>query len=164
MAFLKPSCRTFSCGPGATPKPGPGSLSTAVTESACCSCHPSTVPQQGSGDLLCASCPAGTEPRHETCQPCPAGRYATAGSETCQPCGAGHVPNANLSDCVRCPHGTYSDLGQCAACVFPLYLQDDTCILPHFLWFFVPFFSLYQYHMQFMKFKHLFASIILKTI
>ena len=131
LAFLKPSCKTFSCGPGATPKPG--SVSTAVTEAACCSCHPSTVPEPGHrsrGDLLCISCPAGTEP-HETCQPCSAGRYAKAGSETCQSCGPGLVPNANLSECQPCPLGTYSELGRCNACVFPLYLEDNTCILPH---------------------------------
>ena len=123
LAFLKPSCKTFSCGPGATPKPLGSVSTTAVTEAACCSCHPSTVREPGhrsQGDLLCISCPAGTEPRHETCQPCPAGRYAKAGSETCQSCGPGIVPNANLSECQPCPLGTYSELGQCNACVFSI--------------------------------------------
>ena len=159
LAFLKPSCRTFSCGPGATPKPL-GSLSTAaVTEAACCSClDPSTVPEPGHrsrGDLLCVSCPAGTEPRHESCQTCPAGRYAKAGSETCQPCSPGLVPTNNSSECQRCPPGTYSDLSQCAVCVFPLYLEDNTCILPDFVLF---------CFFQTCTFLHLLISRILKPI
>ena len=57
LAFLKPSCTTFSCGPGATPKPL-GSSPVSVSEAACCSCLNPKVPEpgHGSGDLRCVSC------------------------------------------------------------------------------------------------------------
>ena len=132
LAFLKPSCTTFSCGPGATPKPV-GSSPVSVSEAACCSCLHPKVPEPGHrsrGDLLCVSCPEGSEARNETCRRCPAGRYAPAGAETCQACGPGRVANANRSGCQPCPPGTYSDLGRCATCSFPFFLKDNTCTLP----------------------------------
>ena len=131
LAFLKPSCTTFSCGPGATPKPL-GSSPVSVSEAACCSCLDSKVPEPGhrSGDLRCVSCPEGTEARNESCRTCPAGRYAPAGSQTCQACSPGQVPDAHRSGCQTCPPGTYSDLGRCAPCSFPFFLEDNTCVLP----------------------------------
>ena len=132
LAYLKPSCQTFSCRAGTTQRLQGASQASPVTEASCCKCSdPAKVPKSGhTGDLACISCPAGTAPRHEICQACGAGRYARAGDEKCQLCAAGQVPNANRSKCERCPPGEYSESGACKVCNFPFLLQDDTCTSP----------------------------------
>ncbi|CEM29624.1 unnamed protein product [Vitrella brassicaformis CCMP3155] len=113
---------------------------------------PEMIGNLSSNDLVCISCPPGTEGRdglsclpcaeglfslgsgQVVCSPCPVGRYrnsSTSAAEECVSCPPGTAaPKVGLAECQPCPPGRYrpadvADASQCLRCGEGYY-QNET--------------------------------------
>ena len=138
VAFLKSSCKYFSCPSWATLLPSSSwQIGGDVTAASCCSCGPARIQDMSQApELGCQVCEGGTVPASngQECEACFPGFFALPGSAKCEACGPGSTPNQNQSACDECPSGRYALGGEevCQACRFPFILSNNTaCIWWH---------------------------------